>query len=568
MSNYQTYLKKLGEFKPITDVPGLNSWGCTVLDDDPLCQQDAVYWTDLAHGDGLCMYHAWKLCQDAGYDLYPELEYIDTLGEKGIDVWEIPWVEVELGEDWHCTVFVGKGVTCGITAIAKGVGTTAGLCKNHARWFIPYNTLKSMTTTHEKLSVTAHKWSANHGYPYLGCSHSLGGDYVSLDHPQCGTYATHFAEHNGKQYGLCPWHAEMYGLTFSFNLGWHPEVGMYQHWMPCTTAACTIVGCGNMSVAMHPTGNALCIVHAPYWIPPKYLKKLVVGEPVQAKAPPVLTKAKPKVKVKAKAGKKVRHAHAPKDEALSKAWGTTLYFPFEEDATPSGGHSPAEIEAIGLVTDLDIRQAAAEWYLLMDASLAPESEAQREAARQFKALTDFLAAQMSLYIECACLGEARYAASRVTNANERRFLANPKLRGIYSEICSGAFHRYMVWAKFPEYARRYGRRNLLLFTVLVHDTLNWKGGGYGGKKWGQCAKTVLAYRRKRIDKVTFVDTAFGLKHNGNIVFDKLWKVSGVEDILDANQRGDMDRLCLFASAEVVELWKKVNEASALVEVTV
>ena len=58
------------------------------------------------------------------------------------------------------------------------------------------------------------------------------------------------------------------------------------------------------------------------------------------------------------------------------------------------------------------------------------------------------------------------------------------------------------------------------------------------KRWMNIANTLLMYEQGLTTKHTFIDTCFGLQHNGGIYFNKWWSTSGIKKVLDSNQRGD------------------------------
>jgi len=226
--------------------------------------------------------------------------------------------------------------------------------------------------------------------------------------------------------------------------------------------------------------------------------------------------------------------------------------------TPSVGHPKVKVKKFtgdaqvdfGLDPKLNLAQAAADFYLLAD--LAIEDDA---ADAALHTLADTLAEQMARYVEIACAGEARYGLSK---AQLHKVVRNPQFKAFVAALGQlkqgGRFH---VWANYDGLVRRFGKQTLL-FLVLIFEKGKWAGGAFGGKKWAVCAKTALAYRRGQLSAVLFVDTAFGLTHNGNIVYDKLWSVSGLKKVLDANLAGKMVKVAEYAGPSVRNRWAKVR----------
>ncbi|OGF62917.1 hypothetical protein A2926_02330 [Candidatus Giovannonibacteria bacterium RIFCSPLOWO2_01_FULL_44_40] len=54
---------------------------------------------------------------------------------------------------------------------------------------------------------------------------------------------------------------------------------------------------------------------------------------------------------------------------------------------------------------------------------------------------------------------------------------------------------------------------------IAFGKLKWESG-FGGKKWEQIADKAAMRLAGKIDKVTFVDTAFNIEHHGGHIFDK------------------------------------------------
>ena len=484
-------------------------WICTV---DGGCSTPAVYGD--GDYDGLCLSHA----IESGV-APPKLNGLVHMAEATWKASDIP--------GWMCTFL-------GCVAPAAYMCSAAGLCAYHAGYYIPLKVQKELNSAVEPVDLSLKIAGLHLSMAETQWKYSPPTIHWVCTYDYCGKPATWKSV--GGTAGLCAVHA----MTMS------NKMNLMDSEMVMPKGKATKAYTGHLDVPSTPESPQ----------PAKSVLSLASqwGKPVIVL--PVATKGR----------------------GVTKA--DPLSIPWEQDwnklhGVMSGGDHDVPLGEIGLHQHLPLPQAACEFYLLMDASLCPPSEHQEMAAKRFEQLTHYLASQMSLYIECACLGEARYAMGRVRDASNAKFLKNPKWMAVYNDLCVGDKDRYTVWKMFPVLSRKYaggrGRKRgyrgkgratpsgegttLLLFTVLVHDTLNWRSDGFGGKKWAECAKTVLAYRRRRIDPVSFVDTAFGLKHNGNIVFDKLWPVHGIERILDANQRGDMAELCKLASTEVTDLWK-------------
>ena len=62
---------------------------------------------------------------------------------------------------------------------------------------------------------------------------------------------------------------------------------------------------------------------------------------------------------------------------------------------------------------------------------------------------------------------------------------------------------------------------------------HFRKGGYGGPSWARIARLAKDYKTKTISPAMFLDTAWGLHHNGNVYFDKLYPLEGLDFVLRA-----------------------------------
>ena len=249
-------------------------------------------------------------------------------------------------------------------------------------------------------------------------------------------------------------------------------------------------------------------------------------------------------------------ARIPQNAATSaKGWPLGVSLGVKPKAHAGMGAKDAAL-ALGLAPNLDLAREAADFYLLMDAGFAL-SEAEQRLQAHARALAPHLAG----YIEAACLGEARHAINGVPNLRKqyvkRAVIRSPLGKAWLKDLMAlRGGGRHCLWANYPTFREKYGR-NALLFLVLVFQTGKWPGG-FGGKKWGNCAQTVLAYRRRQLSPVLFVDTALGLYHNGALVFNKLWRVDKLRVVLDLNLAQKLEGVAQFATPQVRALWEKAR----------
>ena len=566
-------------------------WVCTYLANGEICGKPAILYSDAY---GLCLAHALKNALPI-----PPIADADPFAAGNLD--QIAWELDNKHGDWLCTIS-GCGADAAYKPNHKANGDpwcSAGLCADHAPYYLPPGKIVDIHAGVDKMSTTLEPqpeptlftspagtvWTTTpptHS-GWLCTAKAFGcGKLAVLIYGLNGLCAAHATEENVLPIISCqgdvneiPWE-----LKPAAN-GW---VCTVQDGHDCGAPALLwpskVLPGGQGSPTYENAG--LCAAHAPWYVPPATLSVICSGaipSPKVAAVSKVLSGAHtgspfakeksivsqiptPSPKTATKAAK-ARKVPKPKDGLIIPFAADYGYMSGDGDTI---GDTVAEIvDPLGLKPKLKLSQAAAEWYLLMDASLCKPSPAQAQAKADFDKLTAFLAHQFVTYIECATLGEARYAAGHVHGVEEARFLKTPKWRAIYNDVTCGHKDRYAVWRAFPEYARQHGRRNLLLFVVLVHGNLKWGTGkhtGFGGLKWATCAKVALAYRRHKLTAEQFVDTAFGLKHNGNIVFDKLWNVGSLQHVLDINLAGGLDDLTHYAAADVAKLWKEANNVES------
>lgn len=133
------------------------------------------------------------------------------------------------------------------------------------------------------------------------------------------------------------------------------------------------------------------------------------------------------------------------------------------------------------------------------------------------------------YIFLACLGEARYRSKYDITGKEYAWI--PK-------GCSGMSSRNSAWTKgYKIYLANENKDKLLEKSMVLYelfDRSEWGDCSYGGRKWRNIINHLIEYLSGNIDKLTFVDTAVSLVHNGSLFVDKiigLKKVTALKGIL-------------------------------------
>lgn len=148
------------------------------------------------------------------------------------------------------------------------------------------------------------------------------------------------------------------------------------------------------------------------------------------------------------------------------------------------------------------------------------SALQTSADRSYRKLVDHLAPNFLAYAIAAVGGELRYhrATSKVQLPTSRD----------------------KAWDAFTGIVETKGAETLFEADKLF---LEFGGGAYGGKKWGDAAKVVGMYLKGTIPAWLFVDRAFTLQHNGGCFFNKVswakrndlkWGLTNILYVLNAH----------------------------------
>jgi hypothetical protein len=142
------------------------------------------------------------------------------------------------------------------------------------------------------------------------------------------------------------------------------------------------------------------------------------------------------------------------------------------------------------------------------------------------------------YIRKACALLAYYllgiAAGEARHTEKVR--DKTRIKGITKTL-----NRWEAWTKSDNYQRRHLAEAL---TELFNEH-EWSNSSYGGKKWGSIANHALEYYTSDQDLgflVAWLDTLWGLQHNGGRLFDKGYLFQSSHDtamrhLLDFNKLG-------------------------------
>ena len=189
---------------------------------------------------------------------------------------------------------------------------------------------------------------------------------------------------------------------------------------------------------------------------------------------------------------------------------------------------------------LGLNEACATFYLLLDLSLDGMDEG------KFDSLCHYLLQQFASYTDMVVGGELRHANNKINDKAE----IPAKLRIALKSVMR-TDSRSEAWLAWYHLRRTYGT---IALEWADHTFRLFKGGGYGGPKWGNIASHLLKLERKEFSGPVFIDFCWGLEHNGGNYFNKVWSPPATE-LLDAKRESDMETICRYAPKELSMYWE-------------
>lgn len=192
------------------------------------------------------------------------------------------------------------------------------------------------------------------------------------------------------------------------------------------------------------------------------------------------------------------------------------------------------------------------------------------AVVDFEQHKDKLAKQFEAYLDMAIGGEVRHSVKQTFNDKNRSLdkLENKSAahRNIISRIRSGELtgDRYSAWSEWRKIREQFGL-DALKVAADIFNKVRWNSS-FGGKKWGSTALVLIDYLKGGITPTTFVDTAWSLQHNCDMIFTKVWYCNGtLKRILDSKFHGELEEVSKYASPKVKDTynWFKNNYNSML-----
>lgn len=218
------------------------------------------------------------------------------------------------------------------------------------------------------------------------------------------------------------------------------------------------------------------------------------------------------------------------------------------------------------------------FYLLY----ARHNRGDTRATTELNFLTDKMAPIVCRYLDMAVGGEARHTIKESAYFQEgmlKRLANCPEIeehaysnhtwleRGrvlfeaqgksdymgyIYTAV---AGERVAMWNRWHELREKHGF-DILAWAILSH--FGCIRGSIGGPLWAKAGILVWKYLKQEISNIYFLDQAFSLQHNGGAIFNKMWKVDGLQELLQAAFLGKVDELPQYLSVpEHKEIYQRI-----------
>ena len=195
----------------------------------------------------------------------------------------------------------------------------------------------------------------------------------------------------------------------------------------------------------------------------------------------------------------------------------------------------------GIDSTLNLTVSCADFYLLYDLFLDGEDEG------RFKPFIDALYPSVQGYTDMILGGEIRHGKAKLLGKAVPLMLAQALQTGKISS------DRTQAWAYWKVFRNRHGTAALR----WVETGFNLMGpGSFGGPKWGNIAKVLRLHETGELPTISFIDTCWGLQHNGGCYFNKIYQVGNLAAALEAGRKSDFLTLRAMAAPDIRELHTK------------
>ena len=212
--------------------------------------------------------------------------------------------------------------------------------------------------------------------------------------------------------------------------------------------------------------------------------------------------------------------------------------------------------SLGMDPDRNLAKACADFYLLE----RMVADGYRPAIEPLRAFEKQTGREFATYLDMAVGGEVRHAGDC-----EREFgVEIPHNLAKYIQAARDVrFSRGKCWRIWTR--MRQSNPESVVWFVDCHDVFeddNWPHNKeryrVGGPAWATASVVVYDYLTKVIKPRTFIDRCFTLQHNNDYIFDKVYKVKGLNNTLEIQKAGDYKALGRLASRPVKAMWDYRN----------
>ncbi len=206
---------------------------------------------------------------------------------------------------------------------------------------------------------------------------------------------------------------------------------------------------------------------------------------------------------------------------------------------------------LGLHTGRRLTQDVADFYILERL----HSDGWVDGSRLLSQLEQELSHEYLTYLLMVVGGEARHIIHEPD-------VPVPAYLSRYIDRCrtgdreNAAIPRHEAWLIWVE-MHEAGEMDYALSIpaiITAFDHKYWQSSGAGGHTWATVARVALDYYNNKLSKRVFIDRCFTLEHNNGCVFDKAFKVKGVQDVLKIQEGAPYDTLVSYASRPVRRAW--------------
>jgi len=189
--------------------------------------------------------------------------------------------------------------------------------------------------------------------------------------------------------------------------------------------------------------------------------------------------------------------------------------------------------------DFALPDNAANFYVLYDLALDGLDEG------LFKPYAKDLAERFARYVDMAVGGEVRHSVREIASQ-----VASP-VEEVMQNLHGGRSEAWLTWFRIRQYYGIEALRTAIRIFELCPGTV------YGGEAWARVAGLLYSYLQDEITPTLFVDSLFGIQHNGGSLFDKVWSSSRhLFPILSENQSGNVAYLVSICDRQYAAMWRK------------